>query len=332
MLKSLARFLETPTGRGLRYAVSLALIVGFAWSIDWRELGRLRGEFDRGDAWWALLLAGLTYPLHAVRWWVLVRALGLSRSFSWTHWVTWICQFYNGFLLGGLGGDVARVYYLYRDEPEHKAAGLFSLFLDRVMGLAVLMSLAALALVTRAGQLANDSGLRWIFPIALTLLVGALIGTLLLVKLRPERWPAFLKNFLGPERLHVVTDLLERFRRSTSECVQALVVSYAIWLLDFVAVWLLARAVGLPLPFLDTCIAVSVAYAATALPISVGGHGIREGALLLTLSAFGLLAVDGSRDRALLLAILVWACTVLWSLVGGAVLLFHRDRSPQSAP
>jgi uncharacterized membrane protein YbhN (UPF0104 family) len=85
---------------------------------------------------------------------------------------------------------------------------------------------------------------------------------------------------------------------------------------------------------LETCIAVAVAYAATALPISVGGHGVREGAMLVVLGLFGLVPAAGAdRDRALLLAVLVWAVTMLWSLVGGGVLLFASPaRSSPTEP
>ena len=101
-----------------------------------------------------------------------------------------------------------------------------------------------------------------------------------------------------------------------------------IWLLDFISVWLLARGVGLPLPFDDVCLAMSVAYAATVLPVSVGGHGVREGAMLGMFALLGLLPGDDARQRALLLALMVWALTVLWSLVGGLVLVFARRWRP----
>ena len=110
----------------------------------------------------------------------------------------------------------------------------------------------------------------------------------------------------------------------------ALASSYAIWLLDFLSVWLLARSLGLPLPFIEVSLAMSVAYAATVLPVSVGGHGIREGALLAMLALLGLLPDDVSRQLALLLAVLVWATSVFWSLVGGAVLLLTRRSVPPS--
>lgn len=321
-MRRLVAFLDSPTGRFFRYALSLAIVAAFVWGIDWQRLYSVRGRFAFGPAFAALLLAGATYPLHAWRWWLLLRAQRLDLSLNWAHWVTWISQFYNSFLLGGLGGDVARVFYVCRDEPTKKAAGLATIALDRVMGLVVLMSLAVIALVTKAGALAREPGLRWVFIIALAFSLGGAIGAAFLFKTNPARWPAWLRNWIGEQRLAGVADLLSRMRAAGRENTLALVSSYAIWLLDIAAVWLLARAVGLPLPMLETCIAVAVAYAATALPISVGGHGIREGALLGVLGLFALLpGTAEGRDAALLLALLVWVVTVIWSLVGGGVLL-----------
>jgi hypothetical protein len=76
---------------------------------------------------------------------------------------------------------------------------------------------------------------------------------------------------------------------------------------------------------------MSVAYAATVLPISVGGHGIREGAFLATLAALGLLASPAARDLAPLLALLVWVTTVFWSLIGGLVVLAASRLLPPSS-
>jgi hypothetical protein len=77
---------------------------------------------------------------------------------------------------------------------------------------------------------------------------------------------------------------------------------------------------------------MSVAYAATALPISVGGHGVREGALLTTLATFGLLATPELHERGVLLALLVWATTIFWSLFGGLFVLAAPKILPPTAP
>jgi hypothetical protein len=91
----------------------------------------------------------------------------------------------------------------------------------------------------------------------------------------------------------------------------------------------LAASVGLELPFLECSVAAAAAYVATVLPISIGGHGVREGALLATLAALDLVAASGpTRDPALLLATSVWAVTIACSLIGGVTLLFWSNPAP----
>ena len=123
-MKRLATLLATPAGRAARYLVSLTLLGLLVHRLDWRQLSALRGQFSLPLAFAALLIAGSTYPLHAWRWWLLLRAQGLPLSFHWSHVVTWIGQFYNAFLLGGIGGDAARVFYLVRDAPAQRASNI----------------------------------------------------------------------------------------------------------------------------------------------------------------------------------------------------------------
>jgi uncharacterized membrane protein YbhN (UPF0104 family) len=327
-MRRLLAFLATPAGRAARYLISFALLVFLVRRADWALLSNLRGQFSLPLTLVALLLSGIVYPLHAWRWWLLLRAQGIPLSLHWTHVVTWIGQFYNAFLLGGIGGDAARVFYLLRDAPSQRAGGLATLVIDRAMGLIVLMALAAFALAAKTAALAAEPRLRWLFIAALTITIGGALASALLLAIAPSRWPAPLRSLLGPARIGALTELLARVRHAPREHIEAIFVSIAIWLIPFAAVWLLARAVGLPLPFLESCVAMSVAFAATALPISVGGHGVREGALLATLAAFGLLTTPAAHERAALLAVLVWATTVFWSLVGGLVLLVARRLLP----
>jgi len=333
-MRALFHFLESRPGRILRYGISSALLVGFVAFVDWGQFGRLRGQFSAGPVALAVFLAGLSYPLHAWRWWMLYRAQGLTLSLSWSHMVTWIANFYGAFLLGGLGGDAARAFYVCRDAPDQKAAGLASIAIDRLLGLLILLAMALAAFLAKAGDATLASQFRTFAQVGGgLLLVGTVGGTLLLAR-APRRWPQWLRNRLGQTACAQVEDLRARTLAAPGVHLWAFVLSTIVWLLDFVSVWLLASGVGLRLPFFETCIAVSVAYASTALPISIGGHGVREGALLFVLGAFGLIAAEGpDRERALLLAVLVWAVTMIWSLVGGVVLVFTRqERAPAPLP
>ncbi len=326
-MRRLLALLETPAGRAARYACSALLLALFVASVDWKQLTALRGQFDPAAAALAALVAGVTFPLHAWRWWILLHAQGLTRSLHWAHVATWIGNFYNAFLLGGLGGDAARAFYVCRDEPARQAAGLAATLLDRVLGLVVLLSLAALTLLLKLETVARHAELRLLLAVCALLSVAGVVALVVFFR-RP---PAWLVRRLGPARATTLTAILARTGAARRPLLAALLASYAIWLLDFVSVWLLARSVGLPLPLIEVCLAMSVAYAATVLPVSVGGHGVREGTLLGMLALLGLLPDTDSQQRGLLLAVLVWAVSVLWSLVGGALLLCARRLLPPPA-
>ena len=346
-MRRLLALLDTPAGRAGRYACSALLVAALVGSIDWHQFSGLRGKFSLAPVAGATLVAGITFPLHAWRWWLLLRAQGLTLSLHWAHVVTWIGNFYNAFLLGGLGGDAARAFYVCRDAPTSphgmsippvsststaspvsaSAAGLAATVLDRILGLVVLLSLAVVTLLLKLDTVARHTELRLLLVLCAALSVASVVACVFLCR-RP---PAWLARCLGEQRTATLADIFIRARATPSVFLSALVVSYAIWLLDFLSVWLLARSVGLPLPFIEVSLAMSVAYAATVLPVSVGGHGIREGALLGMLALLGLLPDDASRQLALLLAVLVWAVSVIWSLFGGIAALFARRLLPFSA-
>lgn len=328
----LTRLLQTRAGRVARYAVSIGLVSAFIWLIDWTELSRLRGRFDWGPVAWGVLLAGATYPLHAWRWLLLYRAQGLALPWSWAHRVTWIGNFYNSLLLGGLGGDAARAFYVCRDAPNQRLGGLASIVMDRVMGLLVLFALALVGIAAKLREVLAHPELRLIGAVATGALILGLVAAVVLLRAGPETWPAPLRRVVGEARAASLAGILANLRASPRAHLGAFALGGVIWLMDFVSVWLLAVGLGLGLPFIETCLAVCVAYVATALPISVGGHGVREGALLFTLGLFGLVSPSGpERESALLLAVLVWAETMLWSLFGGLYLL-SPARRPHAAP
>lgn len=328
MTRRFLAFLDTAAGRAARYTFSALLVAALVGSVNWSQFADLRGQFTYMPVTLAALVAGVTFPLHAWRWWLLLRAQGVTLTLRWAHVVTWIGNFYNAFLLGGLGGDAAKAFYVCRDAPSRAPAGLAATVLDRVLGLIVLLSIAGLTLLLKLDAVSRHAELRFLLGLCAALSLASLVVFLVACR----RTPHWLARWLGETRTATIADILQRTASARGALIAALALSYLIWWLDFVSVWLLARSIGFPLPFIEVSLAMSVAYAATVLPVSVGGHGIREGAMLGTFALLGLLPNDDARQHALLLAVLIWAIGVLWSLVGGLVLLFYRLRPTPTEP
>ncbi len=308
--------LRGPLGTFLRYACSLGLLGWLAARVDWSRFGELRG-LEWTLAVPAIVLAGLAYPLQAWRWRVLLGTQGICPPARWVHGVCWIGQFYNSFLPGGVAGDAVRLAHAWRLVPERRAGAAASLAADRVLGLGSLLALATCALgaqVAFAGGAGRLQPLLWSSLVAwvvLTALGWSLVGT--------RWWEPVSARLLGPARAAVLHDAAVAVGTKRAALAGAAALSVAVWIADFLSLWLLARSVGLGTGLLEVTVAASAAYVAASLPISIGGHGVREVSLV---SVLGLLGYGGPGDGAVVLLVAAfWALSVAWSLVGGAVQL-----------
>lgn len=310
------RFLHGPAGTALRYAVSLAVLGWLAGRVEWHRFGELLAV-DWRLLLPAVLLAGLAYPLQAWRWQWLLQAQGIALPARWVHGVFWIGQFYNSFLPGGVAGDAVRFAYLWKIVPERKAAGAASLLADRLLGLVSLCALAALALgahLSQAGANAELTILLVASGAALALLLGfawVFAGT--------AAWVPLAARVIGADRASALQAAAASLGAAPATLARCTGLSVAIWLLDFASLWLLARGIGLPCGVLEMSVAAAAAYVAASLPISIGGHGVREGTLVAVLALVGIGA--GEPGAVALLALAFWTLTVGWSVVGGGVYL-----------
>jgi hypothetical protein len=184
---------------------------------------------------------------------------------------------------------------------------------DRLIGFAVLLLMATGGLLVHAlsGRLPSN-GLAVVGALGLcVILVGAGFAALpWLASKLPAPWARPLRQIRGDIRGTLLTTAL----------------SAGVWILDFASGWVLARALGLSLGPVEVGSALAVAYTSALLPISLGGHGVREGALVLTLLWIapdaGLAANDLSA-----FALLFLATSLACSAIGGLVLLAGRGSS-----
>lgn len=309
-------FLSSPAGTLLRYLCSLGLLAWIATRVDWREFRSL-ANLEWTCALPALLLAGLAYPLMAARWQVLLRAQGILLPTGAVHRTFWIANFYNSFLPGGVAGDAIRFGQVWKDFPGRKAAAAAALVADRLLGLASLCALAALAVTLHVGGGGSSAGLEPL--VGGTMVAFAVVLVAGWTATRTRFWEPVTRRVVGPERAQALHDAALALGQAHGALALATLLSIAVWLLDFAAVWLLAQSVGLPAGPLPMAIAAAAAYVAVSLPISIGGHGVREGTLVATLALLGLRT--GHESTVAALAVAFWAVSVLWTLPGGILQL-----------
>ena len=252
----------------------------------------------------ALMIVGTI--LRAVRWQALLRPLDINVPLRLlVHWY-FVGAFFNLFLPTGMGGDAVKMVKLGQYSGRHPEA-IGTTLVDRATGLWVLFVLALLALPFSSRLLPPN----WIVSTAAIATTGVVAG--LLAMATP------LLPWLG-SRFHLPgQDKLERFYRSVSQlgfralgqaCLISLVFDLLLILFN---VWIAAslkvvQPLGIFLLF-TPLISFSL-----ALPISIGGLGVREQTYL---SLFQVVGVAGPTAVAMSLLNYLLTNVVVGVLGGG---------------
>ncbi len=311
----------------LRLSIGLALIAFLAHSIGGDGLRAALAPIRAHPAWIAAALALTFFALlvGAIRWHVILRVMGLPASFGRTFRGFFIGQFFNAFLFGACGGDLARAIFAAHDHPEKRAEAVTSVILDRAIGLIITLLFGCGLLLPRIRAFAGHGETR--FPLVLmalfllaTLAFLALFFTLNLFERIPwlERWQRHGRT--GP-LFRRAYDALYLFRQNTRRLLVPALLSMANLLLLAAATAALARALDTPIAFPDLLAVFPVITVLAAIPLTPGSLGVREGLYIQLLHPWGV-----APGPALLLSLLGYLAATLWSLFGGLLFLF-RPRS-----
>ena len=248
---------------------------------------------------------------------VMLGAQGVPARARQTFAINLAAFFYNLFLpVGGVGVAALRLQRLSHHRSGRLTAALTAMVCDRVAAIAAL-GLVGLA-CWRLDPHPKPAG-------ALVILLGG--TTAIAFMLAPRIVPVALRSSVRD--LHIggtgawwATGLLRISnalgsvsRLSPATLATLLGLSIFAQLVGIVVFVVLSRGLGLSVPMVSMGWIRSVVVLLTILPLSIGGLGVREGALVFTLQVFGVPAHD-----ALALSILVFATTILAPGLAGGIL------------
>ena len=311
----------------LRFLLGLALIAWLARSIGLESIRSALTPIREHPAWIGAALALTFAALFAgvVRWHVLLRAMDLPTPFARTFRGFFIGQFFNAFLFGACGGDLARAVFAAHDHSEKRAEAVTYVFLDRAIGLVVTLLFGCALIRSRLRFFASHAEAR---P-ALVLMGIFLLATMAFLVLffgrhLVDRLP-WLERLQSRGRsgplLRRAYDALFLFRQNARHLLGPALLSLANLLLLAAATAALARALDIPLAFADLLAVFPVITVLAAIPLTPGSLGVRETLYVQLLHPFGVLP-----GPALMLSLLGFLAATIWSLFGG--LLFLRTPRP----
>jgi hypothetical protein len=270
----------------------------------------------------ALVVYLLSQILSAGRWMVLARPLGFEEPFKEIVVYYLIGMFFNLFAPGTVGGDVSRVYYLARNDKNHlENAGwavstvpaAVSVFMDRAVGMAVLVWLGAIGLLLFPEYPVPRSIRSVTFAVAVALVVAGAVAP-------------FFRRFLPEDGHPVVVKLrfaLRAYRTQWSVIPKAIVFSFLLHLIQAWIHMLLGWALQIDIPFSYCIILYPLVGTFAAIPISLNGIGLREGGYLFLLGLIGINA-----EKGVAFGLLLFLIVAVDSLIGGLLFLLKKSPKP----
>jgi uncharacterized membrane protein YbhN (UPF0104 family) len=277
-----------------------AIVGGLLWWSGPQAVLDALAALQAGPVLAALGLGVVTTVCSAWRWCLVARGLGMRLSLPRAVADCYQALFLNAVLPAGMLGDLHRAVGHGRQTGDI-GRGVRAVVLERLVGLVVLVGVAAVVLAAEPGLLGVLGelvpGAGWIGVAALVALL--VLGWLLRGRLRPLAADvrAVLGSGAGPGILGLS------------------VVALFGYLATFVVA---ARAAGATAPVSQLLPLLVLALLVMALPFNVGGWGPREAVAAVGFGAVGLGAAQGFATAVAYGVLCMVAC-----LPGGAVLLLR---------
>ena len=250
-----------------RVAVTAGVLAALVAKLSPGEILRVVGDARPWPLVSAAAVLALVQTLVVAKWWWLARGRGivaegqlLGRSYFRANLLTTV-------LPTAIGGDVYRIYQVSRDANARTADVTMSVLFERATGYGAMASLGALGAAFHLGGAAAGVAL---------LAAGLLLAPLALVAV--DR--VWLPRLPAGHRLRTVV----RDRAELRRLVWMTMLSLGIQALYISSIVLIGLSFGVEASWWYWAWSVAVIAAATLIPLSLGGLGIRESGFAALLS------------------------------------------------
>jgi hypothetical protein len=290
-----------------RLAVTLAAAWYIFRQVDWVTLLELLARADAVRLALAAVLLAVQLMIMAWRWQIVIELLGGPAVAV----APLVIALGRGMLLGQplpstVGGDVVRTVVL--SPRVGLALAARSVICDRLLALAMLVALVVVTLPLFAWLV--EAGLAFATLAAISI---AGLATFVVVLMHPALLSAMPR--LGAHWVTLVSDLRCAFTSGTRGFA-VLLLALATHIFGIFLIYELARAVATPISLLACLLIVPPTLLVASIPISLGGWGLREGAL-----AAGFVLVGATAEAGV-------ATSILFGLTGPLIGLVTELATP----
>jgi uncharacterized protein (TIRG00374 family) len=313
--------------RRLRVGLTL-LVTGLCaayvlWKIDVGQTIEILGGTSVG---WFLLAMAITlvttWPM-ALRWKWLLDAKGIHDRLRWLTRAYFVSYAASQVLPTAVGGDAARIFETARRHPGNTGTIAGSVVLERAIGGAATLLLAAIGLALAIGEYDINVYL-WVEGIfvVLTIIGGFVIFSR---SLRARlRWLAPLLRRLRIERpARALYAGMHGYRDHVGAILAVFALSIVVQIVRILSIWMCGEALGVDLSPRPYFVLGPLLFLVMLVPFTINGLAVREAFFVSFMTR-----LDVSADAAAATGFLFFVTTLGLALPGAAIIAWEAIRSP----
>jgi uncharacterized membrane protein YbhN (UPF0104 family) len=265
-------------------------------------------------------MIGTVWPM-AWRWQRLLAARGIVDRLSWLTRAYFVAYTAGQVLPTAVGGDAARIFETTRRHPGYGGPVAGSVLLERALGGAATLVLAALGFLLAIGH--YDVGAYLWIELAF-ILAALLLGLALFSKAarKPLAWTVPLLRRLRLERyVRAVYEGIHAYRSHAGLLVGVFALTLAVQAVRVLAIWLTGKAVGVDLSPRPYYVMGPLLFLVMLVPFTINGLAVREAFFVSFLGQLGVGA-----DAAFATGFLFFVVTIALALPGAVILAWQSLR------
>jgi uncharacterized protein (TIRG00374 family) len=308
--------------RPLRVSLTL-LVTGLCvayliWKID---LGETVHVIADADPWYLLLALALmlvTVLPMAWRWQLLLRAKGVNDNIPWLTRAYFVAYAAGQILPTSVGGDAVRIFETARRHPGQGDTGAATVLLERAIGGAATLVLAAVGFLLAVGHY-DVGAYLWIEAF---FVVATIVLAFLLFSRRARPLLKLGRPILAWVRVDKlvarVYHAIHSYRDHAGVLLAVFVITLGIQAVRVLAVWLSGKAVGIDLSPRPYYVMGPLLFLVMLIPFTVNGFAVRESFFVSFLGKLGV-----SSDQAFAAGFLFFVLTILLAAPGAIILAWE---------
>lgn len=305
-----------------RIVIAVLLAALILIKVDFTETGSFFKNLGPVSIFFVFLISFILILISSYKWKIFLADLGLPLPISRLFNYYIIGYFFNNFLPSNFGGDAVRFLFTTRGKGTYSNS-FVAVFMERFTGLITLILFLIISFPLAFYQFNFLSAIKYLLPPFF--IITSFTGFVFLGN------PVYLKRYTFSnrilskvyERIFKIMITIQSFRDKRHILISTLSLSILFNIFAVLNVYIVSWALGITISLYSLFIFVPFILIISAIPLSINGIGIVEGAYVLCLTQAGI-----SSPAALSIALLMRGKNIVLSLVGGVLLVFYRSRDP----